>query len=195
MANVPQVIVSSLYFAYNTIYTSMVSANEWSRFSTTAKTLRTTDPRGAQRSTYWLSLPWTYGLPLAVTSSVLHWLISQALFIARTEVLDTNGMTEDSSYMEIGYSPLAILLALLFGTGMVIGMVINGMRKLPGGVLVGNNSLAIAAACQRPEWEKGAELGRVRWGALCHEDKGVPGHCSFSGVEEVEAPKEGMLYI
>jgi hypothetical protein len=34
LANLLQVIVSCLYFAYNKIYTSMVSADEWSRFTT-----------------------------------------------------------------------------------------------------------------------------------------------------------------
>jgi hypothetical protein len=175
----------------------MVSAHEYSRFTSTPKSLRTTDPRGLQRSTYWLSLPWTYGLPLAISSSFLHYLISQSLFISRTEILDPYGFTEPNSYMVVAYSPLAILLALLFGSGMVAGMVVNGARKLGGGVLVGNNSLAIAAACQRPEWERGPELGRVRWGAVWHEekDKGVPGHCCFSGMESIEAPREGDLYL
>ena len=132
VANLPQVLVSCLYFAYNTVYTSMVSADEWSRFTTQRKTLRTTDPKGLQRSTYWLSLPWTYALPLAAASSMLHWLISQALFVTRTEILSTDGVVEPVSYMVIGFSPLAILLALLFGGCMVIGMVINGGRKVEG---------------------------------------------------------------
>ena len=119
VANLPQVIVSCLYFAYNTIYTSMVSADEWSRFTAHRKVLRTTDPQGEQRSTYWLSLPWTYAITLAIATSVLHWLISQSLFISRTEVLDTYGQAEQISYMEVGYSPLAILLATLFGSAMV----------------------------------------------------------------------------
>ncbi|CAG8961895.1 hypothetical protein HYFRA_00013695 [Hymenoscyphus fraxineus] len=34
LENLQQVIVSCLYFAYNTVYTCMVSADEWSRFST-----------------------------------------------------------------------------------------------------------------------------------------------------------------
>jgi hypothetical protein len=39
VANLPQVIVSCLYFAYNTVYTSMVSAGEWSRFTIHRKAL------------------------------------------------------------------------------------------------------------------------------------------------------------
>ncbi|KAF8859021.1 hypothetical protein BDZ45DRAFT_742835 [Acephala macrosclerotiorum] len=195
VANLPQVIVSCLYFAYNTVYTSMVSADEWSRFTLHRKALRTTDPKGEQRSTYWLSLPWTYALPLAVASSVLHWLISQSLFVARTEILDTYGVPEPISYMEVGYSPLAILISLLFGSGMVLAMIANGTRKLKGGVLVGNNSLAISAACHRSTKDTGAELRRVKWGALHHQlEDGTPGHCCFTS-EEVEPPRIGDLYI
>ncbi|KAH7348829.1 hypothetical protein BKA65DRAFT_501524 [Rhexocercosporidium sp. MPI-PUGE-AT-0058] len=195
LANLPQVIVSCLYFAYNTIYTSMVSADEWSRFTKNRKALRTTDPRGEQRSTYWLSLPWTYALPLALASSVLHWLISQSLFISRTEVLDTLGEPEPISYMNVGYNPLAILLALLFGVAMVLVMILNGFKKLTeGSILVGNNSLAIAAACQR-EKDEGAEKRKVMWGAVRHEaEDGTPGHCCFSS-EHVEMPRIGDKYL
>ncbi|KAH8591808.1 hypothetical protein B0O99DRAFT_631704 [Bisporella sp. PMI_857] len=202
VANIPQVIVSCLYFAYNTIYTSMVSADEFSRFTANRKSLRTTDPRGQQRSTYWLSLPWTYGLPLAAASSVLHWLISQSLFVARTAVLTTSGEVEPLSYMSIGYSPLAILISLLFGLMMVITMVVNGSRKLKGGILVANNSLAIAAACQRPKGDEDAHLREVMWGDVAAgggkgdmmgEWRGK-GHCAFTS-KEVEAPQVGELYI
>lgn len=194
VANIPQVLVSCLYFAYNTVYTSMVSADEWSRFTTHRKTLRTTEPQGLQRSTYWLSLPWTYGLPLAAASSLLHWLISQSLFIARTEVLNTEGEPESISYMEVGYSPLAILFALLFGTGMVLIMVANGARKLKGGILVGNNSLAISAACHAPEKDRDAHLKPVKWGALAMQfDDQKEGHCCFTS-RDVEPPSVGQVY-
>jgi hypothetical protein len=173
----------------------MVSADEYSRFSIQRKALRTTDPRGLQRSTYWLSLPWTYALPLAIASSLLHWLISQSLFVARTEIIDTFGNPEPISYMEVGYSPLAILLALLFGSCMVLAMIFNGARRLKGGVLVGNNSLAISAACHRSVDDVGAELKRVKFGALHHQlGNGAPGHCCFSS-EEVKPPRVGELYI
>ncbi|KAH8671863.1 hypothetical protein BGZ60DRAFT_406070 [Tricladium varicosporioides] len=194
VANLPQFIVSSLYFAYNTVYTSMVSADEWSRFTTQRKSLRTTNPVGQQRSTYWLSLPWTYALPLAISSSVLHWLLSQSIFVARVEWLAMDGSAESLSYMQVGYSPIAILIALLFGSGMVLAMIINGARKYSPSVLVGNNSLAIAASCQRPEWEKDAQLGKVMWGAIRQPQQGVPGHCCFTSGE-VEMPIEGKKYI
>ncbi|KAG9230910.1 hypothetical protein BJ875DRAFT_470951 [Amylocarpus encephaloides] len=194
VANIPQFVVSSLYFAYNTVYTSMVSADEWSRFTTTRKSLRVTRPIGIQRSTYWLSLPWTYSLPLSVSSTVIHYLISQSLFVARTEVLTPSGEVEAISFMQVGYSPLAILLALLFGCLMVAAMIANGFRKLRPCVLVGNSSLAIAAACQRPEWENEAHLKQVQWGAVRQPTLEQPGHCTFTSGE-VEEPWVGSLYI
>lgn len=115
--------------------------------------------------------------------------------MARTEIIDTFGNPEPLSYMEVGYSPLAILLALLFGMFMVLAMILNGFRKLKGGVLVGNNSLAISAACHRSMRDVGAELRPVRFGALHHQlPNGAPGHVCFSS-EDVEPPRVGELYI
>jgi hypothetical protein len=45
VVNLPQMIVSCLYFAHNTVYTSMVSADEFSRFSSHRIALRTTNSR------------------------------------------------------------------------------------------------------------------------------------------------------
>lgn len=120
-------------------------------------------------------------------------MISQSLFVARTEILDTYGAPESISYMEIGYSPIAILTSLLFGSAMVLGMVLNGYRKLRPCILVGNNSLAIAAACHRPAEEVRGHLKKVRWGAILHEKNGIPGHCCFTSGE-VEEPRVGDLY-
>jgi hypothetical protein len=129
-----------------------------------------------------------------MTSMLIHYLISQSLFVARTEILNPNGEVEPISYMQVGYSPLAILLALLFGSFMVIAMILNGFRKLAPSVLVGNNSLAISAACHRPEWDTDAHLRKVQWGAIKQPQDGVPGHCTFTSGD-VEEPLLGRQYI
>jgi hypothetical protein len=137
-----------------------------------------------RESTTLLSSPWTYALPLAATSALLHWLISQSLFVARTEVLDVYSNPEPISLMVICYSPLAILLTTLFRFLLTLTMIANGFRRLRPCVLVGNSSLAIAAACQRLENDVGAELKKVSWGAVRHGGwDGKPGHCcSGSGA-------------
>ena len=61
---------------------------------------------------------------------------------------------------------------------------------------MGNNSLAIAAACQRPEKDFDAYNKPVMWGSLVDGDgeseKG--GHCTFTSLG-VEPPSKGKLYI
>lgn len=62
---------------------------------------------------------------------------------------------------------------------MVLAMTLNGFRRLDPGVLVGNNSLAIAAACQRPEWDSDAHLRAVRWGGCEGAGGGEAGSLCF----------------
>lgn len=88
LVNLPQLVLAILYFLYNSTFTCMLAAAEWSRYGQHRKGLRVTSPTNAQRSTYWLQLPWSYGLPLAIMSSVLHWLISQSIFLASFDVYD-----------------------------------------------------------------------------------------------------------
>lgn len=194
LVNLPRVIVSCLYFTFNAVITSMVSADEWSRYTVQRKALRTTDPRGAQRSTYWLGLPWTYALSMGFANFILHWLISQSIFLSRSEVVDTGGQVDPMSYFQIATSPSAFLASILFATIMGLAARLIGMRKLKPSVLVGNNSLAIAAACHPPDDDIGAELKKVNWGAVSHERDGIPGHCCFTSKDVVE-PRRGRLYI
>jgi hypothetical protein len=173
------------------VYTSVVSADEFSRFSSHQKALMTTNPRGEQRPTYWLSLSWTYGLPIALSSAVLHWLISQSIFIARTGNLDTHGQPEPILYLEVGFSTLEILRALLFASDMVSGTILNGFRKLKPGVQVGDK---ITAACQSPKKDIDAQVRRVQWGAVENPEGGRPGHCCLTS-QDVESPRLGELYV
>ena len=61
-ANLPQTILFFLYLFYNSLYSSFLGSNEWSKYSHTRKSLRVTDPQGSQRSTYFLQLPYKYGI-------------------------------------------------------------------------------------------------------------------------------------
>ncbi|KAG8676539.1 hypothetical protein FPOAC1_002544 [Fusarium poae] len=52
-SNLPQLIFSLLYFQYNSLYTSMAAAKEWSDFGCNRRPLRvSSNPRGQQRSRY-----------------------------------------------------------------------------------------------------------------------------------------------
>lgn len=57
LANFPQVVLSFLYLAYNSLYTCMLLDAEWNNLGFKRKMLRVTSPKEFQQSTYWLSLP------------------------------------------------------------------------------------------------------------------------------------------
>lgn len=87
IANSAQLIVSLIYFSYNSLFTAMLLGYEWTTYAYKQKGLRvTTKARGAQRSSYFLSLPYRFALPLMATSGLMHWVVSQSIFFIIIEV-------------------------------------------------------------------------------------------------------------
>lgn len=85
LPNTPQLILSCAYFAYNALYTRMLTESEWQSFSLGYRPLRVTNPQGEQWSTFRLQLPYIYSIPLLVTSILLHWITSNAIFLFMSE--------------------------------------------------------------------------------------------------------------
>ncbi|KAI9813664.1 MAG: hypothetical protein M1827_003735 [Pycnora praestabilis] len=195
LANTPQILFSFLYLMYNGIFTSMLNADEWSRFGTLRKSLRVTMPRGHQRSTYWLQLPYTYAIPLMIASSLMHWLVSQSIFLAKIDRYDIYGKENTSgSITTAGYSCISIIFAVIVGSLMLLTLMGISLRKFNRvTLLVGSCSVAISAACHRVSDDVDAAFLPLMWGAVSEGEHGVPGHCTFSS-EEVAAPIKGTLY-
>ena len=193
IANSPQIILSFLYFAYNGIFTCMLLAEEWSAYGFQRKFLRVTTPRGQQRSTYRLQLPYRYGVPLLIASSILHWLVSQSIFLARVIVIDSQNLeVVDVGLSTCGYSPIAIIFTIIFGSVIVLVGIANGLRKARLGMpLVGSCSAAISAACHPPMEDVDASLKRVMWGVAA-EGSSNTSQCSFTSFK-VEVPVVGIL--
>ncbi len=82
-ANVWQFALSFLYLLLNGLLSCQLVGHEWDGFVQSRKTLRVSEPEGIQRSTYFLSIPWKYGIPLLVTMAFLHWSVSQSIFVTR----------------------------------------------------------------------------------------------------------------
>ena len=83
VANLPQLTLSLIYYNINAIITCMALAAEWSDFGKERKGLRvSTPPRGSQRNTYSLQLPYRFAVPLIVVSGILHLLASQSIFFS-----------------------------------------------------------------------------------------------------------------
>ena len=171
LANCPQLILSLLYFAYNSLWTCMLLVEEWAGYFKERKPLRVTSPTGQQRSTYRLQLPYRYGIPLMVISAVLHWLVSQSIFLVVFDYYSNEGSSDPSLGQEIircGFSPLAILMIVIVGFLILLVAITTGFSRYPevGMPLAGSCSLAISAACHPPPNDDRPSEKPVMWGAL-----------------------------
>lgn len=197
IANLPQAILSFLYLVLNGLCTSMFLANEWSQFASQRKTLRVSQPQGDQRKSYFLQLPYRIAVPLIVMSGLLHWLVSQSIFIAVIAQYDEEGNLKNrAAVTTCGFSPVAMIVTMVAGGVIISGLVLVSLRRLDGGIpLVGSCSAAISAACHRASWEDDAISTKgLQWGAV--SDTGLAndvGHCCFSSGS-VSKPEPGKAY-
>ena len=193
LANAPQVILSFLFLTYNGLFSSMLLMEEWSGFAHERKALRVSWPVGVQRSTFWLQLPYKYGVPLMIMSGVLHWFVSQSIFLVHVIQLDhEDNVDPKNSISTCGYSNIAIISVIILGSIIVLLGLLAGSRKYKEGMpLVGSCSAAISAACHPLKDDPDASLLPLMWGAV--ETTDSVGHCCFSSLD-VSRPVEGNVY-
>nr|KMM71628.1 hypothetical protein CPAG_07931 [Coccidioides posadasii RMSCC 3488] len=168
LANAPQLLLSFSYFVYNALYTRLCVEKEWNSLSQKYHPIRVTRPRGQQISTYRLQLPYRYSIPLIVISVLLHWLVSNTLYVFILEggyflveqksyqyfnpvqpdpVPRVSGFSDDS-YVGIGFSTISILVVLLIACFLATIPFILCSKRMKGPmVLGGSNSMVISAAC------------------------------------------------
>lgn len=176
VVNSPQLLMSFLYLLFNNILTRQLVADEWIRFlrDDGKKPLRVTSPVGMQRSSYTLSLPMKYSIPLMGLTISLHWLISQSLFLVQASSFSGGANGQRLPVFDFtarGYSILGSWASLSLGFLLVGGFLAHsGWRSYrdipPGFQLMGFNSSAIQATCQRPEDDVDAYLFPVSLGII-----------------------------
>lgn len=205
IANSGQTVLSFLYFGCNGILTSMLLSHEWSSYAIERKALRVqTLPQGQQRTSYFLQLPWRYGVPIILSSTLLHWLASQSIFLVTVEQwrnsYETGEWAHDDfwDFATCAYSPLALFIFTLTAVILLLVLISLGFRKFRSGMPVaGSCSLAISAACH-PLPEEDAETAvrsRLQWGVIGQipELSGTMVYrCGFSS-REVAYPEDGTM--
>jgi hypothetical protein len=219
VANIPHLLFSTLYFLINGVMTTMALSTEWSAFGVSRKGLRISTPvKGSQRRARFLSLPRRYSLPLLGVSGLLHWLISQSIFLVRVLARDAYQRRDTSrDTTTVGWSPPAILTGLAVGLLLPAGVACLAVRFFKSGMPVaGSCSLAIAAAChpeggkkmvitggedhgEKEKENEGVECREVQWGVESYVPGPPPGavggvgHCAFSDGF-VAPPIPGLAY-
>lgn len=165
IANAPQALLSFLYMVYNTIFTLMQLGEDWDLFGAYTSTtrhklqlaskkqthryLRVSDPRGNQKSTHFLALPYRYAIPLLCVSGFLHWLCSQTLYLANISVIPRDGtLPRHDEITTVAFAPQGMVFLLVVAVAMIALTTVYSMRKFGGQMgIVGSNSAAISASC------------------------------------------------
>lgn len=135
----------------------MLAMVEWCGYTagpkSQAKGLRVSSPvpDTEQRSTYTLSVPLKWAIPVCICIAVLHWAVSETLFLARIDVYDVNSRQIDleASVIDVFYSLLPKYITVAIGSALVITLVSIGIfARYPDTIpLAGCCSASIAAAC------------------------------------------------
>ncbi|KAI8949339.1 hypothetical protein F4801DRAFT_603395 [Xylaria longipes] len=157
LANSPQLLLSLCYLTYNNLFTYLQIAREWGKYSEGYSSLRVTDPQGQQSSTYRLQLPYRYSLPLMGASALLHWILSNTIYVFISiggYYIGDNLVFHDQSLpatsaVYIGYSTKALLALTILSTFLTtLPLILLSLKRLQAdSVVPGCNSLAISAAC------------------------------------------------
>ncbi|KAK3377448.1 hypothetical protein B0H63DRAFT_451333 [Podospora didyma] len=157
-ANFPQIILSTWYFLYNTMFTRILASKEWNSFSCSGyRSLRVTDPQEEQTSTYRLQLPYRYSIPMVFLSICMHWFVSSAMYVFIVEGgyhqgtmpvrVEGEGLSHDA-FVSIGFSTIAVLVVSILPVLMLVAANVFSMRKMPGDMMPGGtNSFVISSAC------------------------------------------------
>ncbi|KAI1317862.1 hypothetical protein F5Y16DRAFT_140581 [Xylariaceae sp. FL0255] len=153
IVNSPQIALSLVYVAINSLLTHILVAAEWATLASHCAPFRVTDPKGKQTSTYRLQLPYRVSVPLLSASALLHWLAANSLFVSISEGAynawaqrNDSGLPPNTASI-IGYSPQFLLAETIAIAFVFVIPIFLGLKRLPpSSVPVGTYSPAIAAA-------------------------------------------------
>ena len=185
-ANTPQALLSGLYLMYNGMFTTMLMEKEWQAFAYRRRPLRVSKPVKGQRSTYYLQLPYKYAFPLLFCSGLMHWLVSQSIFLTHVlSYLDEGVRVPENDVLTCGYSPIAIIFSIGVGGSMVIAFLLVSMQRYkPGLPLARNRSSNISAMCRRLPEDTKAATSSIMWG-IASDKEGVS-HYVFSSFDVIQ---------
>ena len=170
VANTPQVILSAIYVYYNALFTFMLVSAEFVAYSVNRKGLRVSKPEGEQRSTYFLSLPLKYSIPLGAGSMLLHWLLSQGFYIIQINMFSSNGTPErepGQSLLGMICAPLPMIVETIFFTFMVMTILLFSLQRYKSAIpFVGTDSIAISAACHSYDTKGSLSVQKIQYGVI-----------------------------
>ncbi|KAI1390105.1 uncharacterized protein F4822DRAFT_443108 [Hypoxylon trugodes] len=157
-ANTPQLLLSFCYFNYNSLVTRFCIEREWNSLGLSYKPLRVSYPIGEQISSYRLELPYKYSIPLTGISIILHWLLSNAVYLfvfdggyigwnSGLANLNDQFRVSNESLISLGYSPSALLIFSILCFIALCLPILFGFYKLKGDIVAGGSNSLVLSAC------------------------------------------------
>ncbi|KAH9212358.1 hypothetical protein DL95DRAFT_464087 [Leptodontidium sp. 2 PMI_412] len=199
-------------FVFMSIISSLFLAEDWSKFAFIPQSLMVSSPVGIQRGTWLLGAPLAWGSGFLILQTLLHWLLSQSIFVVQISIYNKDGTpvpdstsNDDSTsrYAHLsncGYSPIAIIFSVIAAVVLLLLAIGFYLRRFPAGSppVVSTCSAAISAACHPISMSEEKMYGKFRWGADGDLFNGV-GHCSIVSDEMwrqgyAQPPSEGFVY-
>ena len=192
LANLPQLLLSYVYFTYTKHLTCMIAAQEYNQFAKSKKGLRVSQPidNTAQRSTYFLGMPLSYAVPFFAVQTTLHYLASQAVFLAKVDMLDHVGNSDNVNTLslnQVGFSVMGMISFAGVAFLAACTAFFLGLKRLPEEMPSAASCSATISAASHPATDKSVDLEEIRWGV----DGGD--HCSLTS-EPIERPIQGRKY-
>jgi hypothetical protein len=203
LVNTPQLLVSLFSNCLNDHLTRMLFAAEYNSFALRRKPLRVSFPKGEQRSTFYLTIPYRYSVPLLITFVLVHWLVSEGISFVQIIPYDLFGIPIPSEQVitcSVSVIPLQVGLYLA-AVALLVFLCLTQRRfkctTMPHAL---NCSAAISAACHAPLEDYNAAFRPIMWGVVegmvvCEEGGSgeVYSHCSFTS-QDVTIPEVDVLY-
>lgn len=216
ITNIPQVLVSYIYLGLNNVLTTMLVMAEWCGYTAASanspKGLRVSSPlpETQQRSTYFLSLPYKWSIPISITTTIIHWLVTQGLLFLQFDV-HTSGWEEPSTVNTTSYIFIAkatiwfVIVPVLFASLFALFFLGVFKKYAPHMPLAGCCSASIAAACQPSRLGCDASESnkyfpsdlaekKLKWGVVERPEQsefGI-GHATFSADDVMPLEDETM---
>lgn len=199
VAALPQLLLAALYLATNSLMTTYYLSHESSLYAL-GKPLPlrvTTNPRGFQTTSLFLTLPRPWSWFLAALFAGTAFVLSQSVFLVsvRLTPVTTSSSPPATSLTALGFSGtgLLVLLALLLIPALAV--ISLGCRRAPPAVLAngqavgnplalggGSCSAVLSARCHAAPREREGRLWErpLTWGAVAGGGLVNVAHCTFT---------------
>ena len=187
VANLPQVWSTIAYLTWNNQITRIWLEQEWRSFYRSHQRPRVSisSREPGIQSARWFQLPYWLTVLLMSISVLLHWLVSQTLFVVEIYFSDATL----ASVFHLHYSPLALIsvgtLAMALVFGITVYYVIPTRTWMP--LMAGSTRVVFDSCFRLPS--TGLPRSGIGWGDISTEEERLAG---FGGV--VARMVEGVKY-